>query len=447
MSLVKVQNLDKAKYKNMPENLRNIELRSESVQEILSNPPSWIIRWGITIVFIALLFVVMISFFVKYPDFITSQVTITTQNPPEKIEARVNGKLENVMIENQQNVKSGQVLAYLQNSANYRDVMKLKNILDTLKVNSTSFEFPVQQTRSLTLGEIETSYIQFEKAYTDYILQRQLQPYSIEKTTGRQTLSEIETRLKSLEAQKMIETTKLEVEKNNFDRTQKLYEQGVISASELESKRLQYLQAQQNYQNINLSISQLYESKANAQRGLQGADINQKQDETTFYVSVLQTYDQLKRALRDWEQTYLLKSSIDGKVSFQQYWGENQFIKSGEVIFTVLPKDKNNLLGKLVVPAQNSGKIQPGQKVLIKLDNYLFQQFGIVEGKVKNISLSPDAEGNYYVEVELPNGLKTSYNKDLEFDKEMRGSAEIITEDLRLIERVFYQFREIFQFQ
>src|SRR5690606_1924683 len=103
---------------------------------------------------------------------------------------------------------------------------------------------------------------------------------------------------------------------------------------------------------------------------------------------------------------YLLKSSLNGKVSFQQYWGNNQFIKSGEVIFTILPDDRNNLLGKLVVPAQNSGKIKPRQKVLIKLDNYLYQQFGIVEGKVRNISLSPDSDGNYYVEVELPNGLK-----------------------------------------
>lgn len=51
------------------------------------------------------------------------------------------------------------------------------------------------------------------------------------------------------------------------------------------------------------------------------------------------------------------------------------------------------------------------------------------------------------MEVELPNGLKTSYNKELVFDKEMRGSAEIVTEDLRLIERVFYQFRELFKYQ
>lgn len=431
----------------MPEKLNDIELRSESVQEILSNPPSWIIRWGITIVFMALLFVVIISFFVRYPDFITSQVVITTQNPPEKIEARSNGKLERVLVQNQENVKSGEILASLQTSANYYDVIKLKNILETFKPQSNSFDFPIQETRLLTLGEIESNYIQFEKAYTDYVLQKELQPYSIERNAGNQTLSEIETRLISLEAQKKIEKSKLEVEKSNFQRNQRLHEQGVISSNELEIKRLQYLQAQQNYQNVDLTISQLYESKITAQRGLQGAEINRKQDETTFYITVLQTYDELKRALRDWEQTYLLKSSIDGKVSFQQYWGENQFVKAGEVIFTILPEDKDNLLGKLVVPAQNSGKILPGQKVLIKLDNYLFQQFGIVEGKVRNVSLSPDSEGNYYVEVELPNGLKTSYNKELIFDKEMRGSAEIITEDLRLIERVFYQFRELFQFQ
>lgn len=431
----------------MSENLRNIELRSESVQEILNNPPSWIVRWGNSIVFIALLFVIAISFFVKYPDFITSQVVITTQNPPEKIEARSSGKMEKVLVWNQENVKKGQVLAYLETSANYHDVIRLKSILDTFQVRSGEFNFPIELTRNLVLGEIETNYIQFEKAFTDYNLQRELQPYSIEKAAGNQTISEIDSRLKSLESQKKIEKSKLDVERNNFDRNQRLFEQGVISANELEIKRLQYLQAQQNFQNIDLAISQLYESKVNAQRGLQGAAINQKQDETTLYVNVLQTFDQLKRALREWEQFYLLKSSIDGKVSFQQYWGENQFIKSGEIIFTVLPDDKNNLLGKLVVPAQNSGKILPGQKVLIKLDNYLFQQFGIIEGRVRNISLSPDSQGNYHIEVELPDGLRTSYNKQLNFDKEMSGSAEIVTEDLRLIERVFYQFREIFQFQ
>lgn len=425
----------------------NIELRSESVQEILSNPPSWIIRWGNTVIFMTILLVIVISIFVKYPDFISSQVLITTQNPPEKIEARTNGKLEKVLIENHQKVFPKQVLAVIETSANYEDILQLTQILDTLQPNPHHFNFPIALTRNLNLGELEINYIQFEKAYTDYVLQMNLQPHSVERTSGKQSLSEIERRIISLQAQKKIEQGKLNLEKKDLERNQSLFDQGVISANELELSNIQYLQAQQNYQNIDLSLSQLYESKTNAQGGLMSTDIRQKQDEQTLLMSALQMFDDLKRSLKNWEQTYLLRSSIHGKVSFQTYWGENQFVKSGEVVFTILPDDKNSLLGKLVVPAQNSGKIKPNQKVLIKLDNYQFQEFGIIEGEVRNISLSPDAEGNYYVEVALPKGLKTSYNQDLNFDKEMQGAAEIVTEDLRLIERVFYQFRTLFQFQ
>ena len=44
---------------------------------------------------------------------------------------------------------------------------------------------------------------------------------------------------------------------------------------------------------------------------------------------------------------------------------------------------------------------------------------------------------NYVVEVTLPQDMKTNYNIALKFSQEMQGTAEIITEDLRLIERFF----------
>lgn len=56
---------------------------------------------------------------------------------------------------------------------------------------------------------------------------------------------------------------------------------------------------------------------------------------------------------------------------------------------------------------------------------------------MQNISFTPDEDGNYYVDVILPKGLTISYNKTLIFDKELKGSAEIVTQDLRLIERFF----------
>ncbi|MCL1677132.1 HlyD family secretion protein, partial [Elizabethkingia meningoseptica] len=105
------------------------------------------------------------------------------------------------------------------------------------------------------------------------------------------------------------------------------------------------------------------------------------------------------------------------------------------------------LIGRLTVPSTNSGKIMEGQKVLIKLDNYPFQEFGIVEGRVRNMSSVPDKDGNYYVDVNIPKGLTTSFNKKLIFNKELKGNAEIVTKDLRLIERFFYQFRKLLGYQ
>lgn len=426
----------------MPD-LENENLRSDNVQEILSNPPSWIIRWGISLVFFVILLVLILSYIIKYPDFINAQISITTQNPPEKIEARNSGKLEKVIVKNHQDVNSNYVLAYLQTNANYLDVVKLSRLLKNYKPTN----FPIEKTRELILGDLDSKYISFEKAYSDYQLQRELQPYSIEKNSGVQTILEINSRLQNLRKQKEIELAKLKLAKIDFDRYQKMVEKGIVPNRDLEQSRIAYLQAQQNVDAVDISISQLNESKVGTNKGIVSSTINEKKDDTSYYIALIQSYDELKNALSLWEQNNLFTSSIDGRVSFQQYWAENQFVKSGEVIFTVFPNNRDNLLGKLVVPAQNTGKIKINQKVLIKLDNYPYQQYGILEGKVKNISLSSDSEGNYYIEVEFPKKLRTSYNKELEFDKELRGTAEIVTEDLRLIERFFYQFRNIFQYQ
>jgi hypothetical protein len=43
----------------------------------------------------------------------------------------------------------------------------------------------------------------------------------------------------------------------------------------------------------------------------------------------------------------------------------------------------------------------------------------------------------------LPQGMISTHNKLLSFRPQLQGETEIITEDLRLLERVFYQFRKL----
>jgi multidrug resistance efflux pump len=426
--------------------LDNIELRSESVQDILTQPPHWMIRWGNTIILIILMLVLAMSYMIRYPEFIPAPIVVTSQNPPEKLEARTNSKIEKIFIKDHQEVKKNDVLMVMQSTANYKDVLELKKLIDSIAPNSLS-SFPIHQTSHFKLGELQGDYNGFAKAFQDEELFTRLQPYAPENIAANQSISEYRLRIATLKQQKSLEAAKYDLTKKNYQRSQELFNQGVIAAMELENEKIKYLQAQQNLENITISLSQMEEGISNLNKTKSGTAINTEKDKINYSSQTLQLFEQLRKSLKQWEQNYLIISSTDGVASFQQFFGENQFVKPGDAILSILPKNKDKLVGRMSVPATNSGKIISGEKVLIKLDNYRFQEYGIVEGKVQNISLSPDDKGNYYVDVTLPKGLRTSYNKTLVFDKELKGNAEIVTQDLRLIERFFYQIRKLLGYQ
>lgn len=426
--------------------LDNIELRSESVQDILTEPPHWMFRWGNTIIFLTLILILIMSYIIKYPEFVPAPIVVTSQNPPEKIEARSNSKIEKIFIKDHQKVKKGDILFVLQSTANYSDVLELKKLVDSLSPNEL-LSFPLSKASHFKLGELQGDYNNFSKAFQDESLFSRLQPYAPESLAANQSLSESKGRIANLQLQKKLELTKYELTKKNYQRSQDLYNQGVIAAMEMENEKIKYLQAQQNLENINISISQMQENISNLNKTKSGTTINSEKDKINYSSQTLQLFEQLRKSLKQWEQSYLITSSTNGVASFQQFFGENQFVKAGDPIVSILPDHTEQLVGRMSVPAANTGKIIPGQKVLIKLDNYRFQEYGIIEGKVKNISMIPDDKGNYYVDIILQKGLKTSYNKTLKFDKELRGNGEIVTQDLRLIERFFYQIRKLLGYQ
>jgi hypothetical protein len=96
------------------------------------------------------------------------------------------------------------------------------------------------------------------------------------------------------------------------------------------------------------------------------------------------------------------------------------------------------------VPLLGSGKIKTGQRVYIMCDSYPFREYGAVCGAVDSISLVP-RDQQYLVSVSLPNGLRTTFGVTLDFRQEMQGTARIITEDVRLLQRVFSRLRYLFR--
>lgn len=434
----------------MPKNNKkltaNLDLRSEEVQEILSRPPLWIVRWGVTLIFLFTILLVFLSFIIKYPDFVTAKVLVTTKLPTEKVIAKTSSEIATLFLKNQDTIRKGEAIAVLKNTANYKDVYSLKNILDTTGFKVRELIFPIDVTARLRLGEIEPAYIDFEKSYIEYNLLRQLKPYQNQLQGNKISLNEIALQLENQIAQKNILQDEISLKKSEFNRYLKLFEKGVISNQEYEKKQLELLQIQKSINTMAISISQIREAKSNATQNIAETNISESRDNTTLLKNLLQSFNILNRAVADWEYKYVLSSSIDGVVSFQEFWAINQQVTTGDIVFSILPLDIKELVGKLTIPSQNAGKVILKQKVLIKLDNFPYQQYGVLLGKVENISVSPNTEGNYFVYISIPNSTKTSYNKVLPFKQELIGNAEIITEELSVAERIFYKLRSIFNY-
>ena len=427
----------------MPSLNNDITLRSEEVQEVLSQTPNWMIRWGSLMILIIIIMVLSISYMIKYPDTIVSECTLTTSIPPQKIYARHSEKFEAIFIKDNEIVQENSPLAIIKNNARYEDVFYLKNILDTTSLRGDSFYFPIDEIPILSLGDIATDYFLFENNYSDYILHTKLQPYKNEKQASIVSGIELQRRLNTVLGQKNIASTELELLKKDVNRYKTLFDKGVVSIQEYENKKLGLLQAKGNYENLKVSISQIRESLEKLNTDSRVTEINKAKDDISLLQKVIQSFNQLKKSIKAWESQYVLISDIKGKVCFLNYWSVNQTVNSGDLIFTVVPVDDSKFLAKLNTPAMNSGKIKIGQKVFVKIHNYPDSEFGVLEGEISRISETPNENGEYLIDADLPSELITSYNKKVVFKQEMKGSSEIITEDLRLIERFFQQLRKL----
>ncbi|WP_396189214.1 HlyD family secretion protein [Flavobacterium sp.] len=426
----------------MPNNIVNIELRSEEVQEILTRVPRKLLRYGSTVILVILVIVLFLSWLIKYPNLVTAPVSITTTQPPEKLIAKSSGKIQAIFVNDKSIVTPNTVLAVLENSADYKAVFQLKTILDVYNFDK---EFPFQNFNGASLGEIETSYAMFQKEYQANELNKKLQPYQVDKSAQSLEQVQLQDRLQLLLSQKEISELELQLQKQDLQRYESLFKKGVISSQEYEKNKLVFLQAQKNFKNLQSSISQTKSALNELNKSQKTTVINENKETVTLNSNLNQAFFQLKKAIKEWELNYAFVSKNGGIVSFMQIWSVNQNITGGEILFSVVPQHSSAFIAKVKAPAQNAGKIKVGQNVNIRLMNYPDNEFGILKGKVQNMSLVPDKDGNLILDVVLSHGLKTSYHKKIVFQQEMSGTADIITEDLRLIERIFNQFRSLYK--
>lgn len=151
--------------------------------------------------------------------------------------------------------------------------------------------------------------------------------------------------------------------------------------------------------------------------------------------SLRRAVDNMGSCILSWERQYVIAAPVAGKVSLTRFWAEHQNVNSGETVATVVPAGRGQLVGRMQLPLLGAGKVKPGQTVHIKFHQYPFEDYGIVRGVVRLKSIVPDGD-NHLVTVDLPDGLITNVGFEVPYAQTMKGVAEIITEDVRLLTRL-----------
>jgi multidrug resistance efflux pump len=425
------------------EELQSVELRSEEVKEILGAIPHWTIRSGSAYLLLLVLLALTISYFIRYPDIIRAPVIVTTQIPPAHIIAQSDGYLT-LWVKDNETVKEGQYLGFLRNTADIPSVLSLLKRLDSFKTklyNDASFLNNYLLPEQSNLGELQPLYNMFMQGVHNYQFATRQQELAKKTRMIKEEISGYEDLAGQQREQSAIMADELKLARQMYERDSILFEQKVISKAEFEQRQKDYLANLRAYKNNISGIAGTRIQATQLSGRINELSLADQQRTRDLFTAIEGSMNELDAAIRRWEQLYMIRATISGRVSLFTFWTDNQFIKPSEDILTIVPGNENYFV-KAKLPVAGSGKIKIGQRVNIKLDNFPYQEYGIVTGRISNISLLP-RENNYNITISVPPDLKTSYNKKMEFRQEMTGVAEIITDDLRLIERVFYQFRKI----
>lgn len=422
-----------------------IELRSEEFNEVLSAVPAWIVRWGITMIACVVLMLLVGSAVFKYPDVISSTVTLTGTTPVSAVVARTSGKLQELYVGNNQQVKANTLLAVIENPAGTNDILRLKELLRQAENSLDTIALvPSQQLR---LGSLQSLYSSFYLSMSEYRQFKELAYHlkKIELVKARIVKNEVYYR--NMLKQKDLSEAQAKITHQQYARDSLLGVKGLVSKEAVEEAYSRYLQSSLSAENMERSLENLQIQLAQMNESLYDTEYQYLDQKNTLETQLRSLVNQLRAEIDAWEINYALITPIDGEITLTQYWTNNQNVTAGNVVFNIVPTNQGEIVGKAMLPTERSGKVKKGQKVNIRFSNYPDKEFGIVKGIVENISLIPvlDVQNakSYMVDIELPNGLRTSYNKDLSFLPEMEGQADIITEDISLLERFLMPIRKV----
>ena len=426
----------------MPE--RGDNYYSEPVQEIMGSIPSWITRWGVTVIAGIFALIIIGCCIIRYPQTLTSSITLTSENPPSDLAARYDGLLDTVCVVNGQKVRNGDLVALLSTPADYGDIMAVRDLLDSLSSRERDALPDAVSSPSLyenyRLGDLQSSWSELVRSCSAYLNWSEIDQSGHQKRLVEEQIGKNREYYGDLLVQKAVLEQDMRYEQAGLERDSLLMAEGAISRAEYEATLKNWISKKSTMAAFEATLTSTQLSILQLRQQLTELEIQRQNEETEHLRGIMQQASQLKAQVAQWLEQYAVISPADGTVSLQKVWSRGQHVMVGDVIASIVPDEGDRVIGRLQVPSSGFGKVEEGQTVNVRLNGFPYMEFGVLKGVVESIPAVPQtvttAEGNsivYTVEVSFPDSLVTTYGKELPMVQQMDGTAEIITRDRRLI--------------
>jgi len=413
----------------------NIELKSEVLNEVLSTPPSWLLRSGNTLFFMMILLLIGICYMIKYPDEIVGEVSVQGTNPPVEFQNQVYAKLASISVKDQETIKRGQIIAQFDTKVNPDDILQMKLFiaqLDSLGKAPIEIEesFKLLQVSSLqqNWNNLLSHVTEYNELTNSDLLNKKIKALQTEIQQRKRLNYLAQLKLKLIQKEVNLQQVQLKTAEN-------LLAKNAISKDELLREQKAEMQLLNQLQGQKEVIVQGEIQITNLEKTLTEVSFDTKQQIQKLEAAISSEKSGLLMKLEEWSKNSAWVAPIDGKIVFNKQLHTNSFYNPNEASIVLVPQ-KSNYSGVISIPNVGAGKVVVGQKVMIELVDFPKNDYGVIEGKVKSIT-SIAKDNKYEILVDLPKKLQTTYGKELPAKAVLKGTAKIITLDKRLIERFF----------
>lgn len=419
-----------------------------AILEVTETPPSptgRLVMWTILLLVVALL---TWSFLGHINEVAVAAGKVIPSGQVKTVQVKNKGIVKEILVEEGQLVKEGDVIVVLDpttTSADYDSLKKraayYKLDLQRLTAELTQQPFVPEEDPDLEAHDLAAELALYQSRTSDYKTQRQSRLDIIEQKMAR---------LQATQANYEKYAQVLAIEQEKEARLTDLMEQDAISEFQLLEQQSSTIQYEKNAQAELDSINSIRAEIAEAQQNLANVDASYHKDIMTAMVEAKKEYytvtEAIKKADED-SRMATIYAPISGRVYNLNIHTLGGIVTDAQPLMQIVPEDVK-LEFEVYADNKDIGFIKVGQEAEVKFETYNFQKFGMYKAEVMEISAdavnepsNPQQDKKFKLILDPTSNDINVYGQPAKIEIGMSVSAEIKIKEKRIIDFFLDPFR------